>query len=58
MTKRDDCKRFKVIKNVGVLDDLTGEVLSTYRDLARVLNEVDERANKNAEMYYDLLYEK
>ena len=58
MTKRDDCKRFKVIENVGVLDDLTGEVLSTYRDLARVLNEVDERANKNAEMYYDLLYEK
>ena len=58
MTKRDDCKRFKVIENVGVLDDLTGEVLSTYRDWARVLNEVDERANKNAKMYYDLLYEK
>ena len=58
MTKRDDCKRFKVIRDVGVLDDLTGEILTTFNDFARALNTIDERANKNAEMYYDLLYEK
>ena len=58
MTARDDCKRFKVIRDVGVLDDLTGEILTTFRDFARALNTIDERANKNAEMYYDLLYEK
>ena len=56
MSKNDSFKRFRVIQNVGVLDDLTGEVLSTFRDFCDALNKVDERANLNAELYFDLLY--
>lgn len=55
MTKREDIKRFYVIPNVGVCDDLTGKIYHTYRDFAKLLNQIDERANKNAEDYYDLL---
>lgn len=53
MTKRDDCKRFEIIKNVGIQDNLTGELLMTMRDCCRVLNENDERANKVVEDTYE-----
>ena len=56
MSKNDSFKRFRIIPNVGVKDDLTGEILSTFRDFCNALNKVDERANLNAELYYDLLY--
>lgn len=49
MTKRDDCKRFKVIKNVGVLDDLTGKIYNNYRDICKLLNDEDKRRNEIAE---------
>ena len=56
MTKRTDCKRFKVIPHVGVEDDLTGKIYSTYRDFAKILNDENDRANRIAEEYYDLKY--
>lgn len=56
MTKRTDCKRFKVIPNVGVKDDLTGKIYTTHRELAKALNDESDRADRIAEEYYDLKY--
>lgn len=56
MSKRDDCKRFYVIPNVGVKDDLTGEVLTSYKDFAKALNCIVKKADNIAEKYYDLLF--
>lgn len=52
MTKRNDCKRFEIIKGLGIQDNLTGELLLTMQDCCRVLNENDERANEIVEKYY------
>ena len=56
MTKRDDCKRFKVIENVGVLDDLTGKIYNNYRDICKLLNDEDKRGNEIAEELFDLKF--
>lgn len=56
MTKRTDCKRFRVIPHVGVKDNLTGEIHSTYKEFAKALNKESERADRIAEEYYDFRY--
>ena len=57
MTKREDCRRFEIIKGLGIHDNLTGELLMTMQDCCRVLNKTDERANKVVEDTYEELYE-
>jgi len=57
MTKRTDCKRFEIIPHLGIIDNLTGELLMTMQDCCRVLNKTDERANKIVEELYEELYE-
>lgn len=56
MTKRDDCKRFRVIRNVGVLDDLTGKIYNNYRDICKLLNDEAERRDEIAEELFDLKF--
>jgi putative hemolysin len=56
MTKRDDCKRFEIIPHLGIIDNLTGELLLTIQDCCRVLNKTDERANEIVEKYDNLYY--
>ena len=51
-------KRFRVIPHVGIEDDLTGQTFTNFKELCNVLNKIDERANKNAEKYYDILNKK
>lgn len=51
-------KRFRVIPHVGIEDDLTGQTFTNFKVLCNVLNKIDERANKNAEKYYDILNKK
>lgn len=53
MTKRNDFKRFRVIPDVGVYDELTGNISSTHRELCSQLNYLSEKADHNAELYYD-----
>ena len=47
-------KRFEKIKGLGIVDNFTGELLQTLTDMERVLNKVNERADKNAELYWEL----
>lgn len=54
--KNNEFKRFRVIPNVGILDDLTGEIYTTNRDICNLLNNEDNQRNEIAEKYYDLLY--
>ena len=56
MTKRDDCKRFRVIRDVGILDDLTGKIYNNYRDICKLLNDEDKRRNEIAEELFDLKF--
>lgn len=56
MTKRDDCKRFRVIRDVGVLDDLTGKIYNNYRDICKLLNDEDKRRNEIAEELENLKF--
>ena len=57
MTKREDCRRFEIIKGLGIHDNLTGELLMTMQDCCRILNKTDEKANKVVEDTYEELYE-
>ena len=56
MTVRDDCKRFRVIRDVGVLDDLTGKIYNNYRDICKLLNDEDKRRNEIAEELENLKF--
>ncbi len=47
-------KRFFIIPHVGIKDTLTGEVFVNNREITKALNICDTRANRNAELYYDL----
>ena len=42
-------KRFRVIKHVGIEDDLTGKTYTNFREICNLLNEISERSDKNAE---------
>lgn len=57
MTKREDCRRFEIIKGLGIHDNLTGELLMTMQDCCRILNKTDEKGNKVIEDTYEELYE-
>lgn len=54
MTKRDDCKRFEIIKGVGIQDNLTGRLIMTMRECCNQLNKESDRADKLAEELWDL----
>lgn len=56
MTKRTDCKRFEIIKGLGIIDNLTGELLMTMQDCCRILNQTDERSDQVVEDTYEELY--
>lgn len=47
-------KRFLIIPNVGIEDTLTGEIFTNNQETVKALNLCDTRANRNAELYYDL----
>lgn len=42
-------KRFQITFG-GIFDNLTGETLTTKREVAEVLNNVNDRADRNAEL--------
>lgn len=58
MTKRTDCKRYEVLPNVGVEDNLTGKIMTTYREFAKELNHLSDRNDKLVEELYDSKGEK
>lgn len=47
-------KRFRIIKDVGVYDELTGKTYSTYQEFCKLLNLEDDIRNRIAEEYYEL----
>lgn len=48
-------KRFEYRKFTDTIyDNLTGKHHRTKRDIVKLLNQVDDRANRNAELYWDL----
>lgn len=49
-------KRFNV-QNGFIIDDLTGKEYNNLRDICKLLNNMNERADRNAQLYYDLLRE-
>lgn len=51
-------KRFFIVPNVGIEDTLTGQIFTNNREITKALNACDTRANKNAELYYDLKFKK
>ena len=51
-------KMFRVIKHVGIEDDLTGKTYTNFREICNLLNEISEKSDKNAEMYFDVLERK
>lgn len=54
MTKRTDCKRFEIIKGLGIQDNLTGRLIMTMRECCNQLNKESDRADGIAEELYDL----
>ncbi len=53
-----DSKRFCVISNVGIQDNLTGEIYTNHRSLCNLLNDLNDRCDGFAEELYDLRLEK
>ena len=51
-------KRFRVIKHFGIEDDLTGKTYTNFREICNLLNEISEKSDKNAEMYFYVLERK
>ncbi len=54
MTKRTDCKRYQLIPNLGIEDNLTGEVMTTMREYCHHLNKLNEHRDNLAEHYYPI----
>lgn len=46
-------KRFRVADGF-IIDDLTGKQYNNLRDICKLLNDVNDRADRNAELYYEL----
>ena len=46
-------KRFRVQAGV-IIDDLTGKEYVTMREICQLLNQVNDRADRNAELYYTI----
>ena len=51
-------KRFRLIKHVGIEDDLTGKIYTNFREICNQLNKISEKSDKNAEKYFDVLQQK
>lgn len=51
-------ERFRLIQGVGIEDDLTGKTYTTFREICDVLNKVNRKSDKNAELYFDVLEKK
>ena len=50
-------KRFSFNRSIGmVYDDLTGRYVAGDEDTTALLNRVSDRADRNAELYWDLYY--
>lgn len=56
MTKRTDCKRFEIIKNVGIQDNLTGRLMLTMTECCNQLNKESNKADQLAEELYNIKY--
>ena len=52
---KKNCKRFKVIPNVGIKDDLTGEILTNDRDICNKMNKVSDRSDEIVEEFFDVI---
>ena len=37
-------KRFRVIKHVGIDDDLTGKTYTNFREICKLLNKISEKS--------------
>ena len=46
--------RFHYLTGIGIQDDLTGYTYNNQRDITNLLNNLNERADKNAKLYWDL----
>lgn len=42
-------KRFRVISDVGVIDNSSGEIYRSHQNLCKLLNAVNDRADRNAD---------
>ena len=46
--------RFHYLTGIGIEDSLTGYTYTNQRDITKLLNNLNERADKNAKLYWDL----
>ena len=46
-------KRYENIPNVGIIDNLTGEILRTRKDYLRHLNKLNDKNDRLVEEYYE-----
>ena len=46
--------RFHYLTGIGIEDSLTGYTYNNQRDITNLLNQTNEKADKNAKMYWDL----
>lgn len=47
--------RFRIISNVGIYDEVDGRIYSDIRSICRLLNKVNNRADRNADLLWDVL---
>ena len=55
MTKRDDCKRYQLIPNVGIEDNLTGNIMTTMREYCHQLNKLNKHNDTLIEESYPII---
>ena len=46
--------RFHYLTGIGIEDETTGYTYTNQRDITNLLNNLNERADKNAKLYWDL----
>ena len=46
--------RFHYLTGIGIEDETTGYTYTNQRDITNLLNQINEQADKNAKMYWDL----
>ena len=51
-------KRFSVIRDVGIEDNLNGKVYTNHRDICVVLNRLNDKADSFAEKLWEIQMEK
>ena len=46
--------RFHNLTGIGIEDETTGRIYNNKQEITDLLNQTNERADKNAKMYWDL----